>query len=277
MQNLIDFIWEHYSIRFPNDGYEKFQDNLRKYGDLKPFPANGNIFESKQSMTPEVHYIMRLQTQWFLTKAFESMLIDVNDSNISDSERGNIGSPGRICKMWVGSSLDDDSEFGSGRFSKPVRLAKFPNIQSEYAQNMQNTTKVGTCKPRDIDNIPITKQVSIVSSCSHHFAPFSTLFDENSYAIISYIPDKFVLGISKLQRLTDYVCRRFWLQEDLTKALYEEVSKAAETKDVYVGLFNIKHTCEWLRGAKNPEGGFTSEYYDGQFNDSKLRKQIKKF
>ena len=254
MQNLYDFIWDKYSVKFPNDDYDKFQENLKKYSGLKSFPANGNIFESGQTITPEIHYIMRLQTQWFLKKAFGSMLIDLEDPNINDSEYGNIGTFGRISKMWCGGSLDDDSEFGSGRFSKPVRLAKFPNNQTS--------------------GIPITKQVSIVSSCSHHFAPFSTLFDKDSYAIISYIPDKFVLGISKLQRLTDYVCRRFWLQEDLTKALYEEVSKAAETKDVYVGLFNIKHTCEWLRGAKNPEGGFTSEYYSGKFESSELRNQI---
>ena len=144
---------------------------------------------------------------------------------------------------------------GSGRFMKRPRIATFPNTQKTQ--------------------IPITKRISITSSCGHHFLAFATQFSEDSYAIVSYIPDKFVLGISKLQRLADFVCRRFWLQEDLTKALYEEISSAAQTKDVYVGLFNVKHTCEWLRGSKNPEGGFTSEYYDGAFLNADLRESIK--
>ena len=255
MQIPEEYIWERYKRKFPNSTQDEFLKNIEKYNKLKAFPANGNIFESGQNMTPEVHYLMRLLTQWYLTKAFESALIDMNDSNVQELlGDGNIGTPARLAKCWLGSSIDDDSEMGSGRFMKPVRLAKFPN---------------------NGNSIPITKRISIVSNCSHHLAPFSTLFDEDSYAIVSYIPDEFVLGISKLQRLADYVCRRFWLQEDLTKALYEEVSKAAETEDVYVGLFNVKHTCEWLRGAKNPEGGFTSEFYSGAFEDSNLREQIK--
>ena len=172
-----------------------------------------------------------------------------------DFNVGNVGTPGRIAKCWVGADTNDDSEIGSGRFMKPIRIASFPN-NNAYSK------------------IPITKRVNISANCSHHFLPFNTAFDENSYAIISYVPKENVLGISKLQRLADYVSRRFWLQEDLTKELYKKISEAAQTKDVYVGLFNIKHTCEWLRGAKNAEGGFTSEYYSGVFEDAELRKQV---
>lgn len=272
MQNVKEqYIWERYKRKFPNSTQDEFLKNIEKYNKLKAFPANGNFFETNQEITPEIHYLMRLLTQWYLTKAFESMLIDLNDPNVWEClEEGNIGTPARLAKVWVGGTIDDDSEMGSGRFMKPVRLAKFPNTVNTqnpiYGDLVENCVK---------SKIPITKRISIVSNCSHHLAPFSTLFDEDSYALVSYIPNKFVLGISKLQRLADYVCRRFWLQEDLTKALYEEVCKAAETKDVYVGLFNVKHTCEWLRGAKNPEGGFTSEFYSGAFENSDLRAQVK--
>lgn len=254
-KNDIDFIWQRFSKKYPDIKKSQFKKLLEEYKNIKPFRACENIFDKGQNISEEVHYILRLYTTLKLKEAFEAMKIDLDDPNVKEEfEQGNIGTPGRIAKCWVGGNIDDDTETCSGRFMKPVRIATFPNDS-----NMKR---------------PITKRVNIAAQCSHHSLAFNTAFDENSYAIISYIPDKFVLGISKLQRLTDYVSRRFWLQEDLTKAIYDEVSKAAQTKNVYVGLFNIKHTCEWIRGARNTEGGFTSEYYDGEYNEDELRKQV---
>lgn len=251
------FIWERYIRKFPDSNETEFRAKLKEYNSLKPFKASGNIFDSGQQMDDKVHYIMRLQVQYLLNKVFDAMLVDMSDPNVCEVlDAGNISTPGRLAKVWTGANTGDDTEMGCGRFMKKPRIATFPNDKKS--------------------SIPITKQISITASCSHHFLPFDTKFAEDSYAIVSYIPDKFVLGISKLQRLADFVCRRFWLQEDLTKALYTEISKAAQTKDVYVGLFNVKHTCEWLRGSKNPEGGFTSEYYDGAFLNAELRAQIRK-
>jgi GTP cyclohydrolase I len=99
--------------------------------------------------------------------------------------------------------------------------------------------------------------------------PFSTKFSPNAKVIVSYIPDKYVLGISKLQRVVRYVAQRGWLQEDLTKAIYNEISKAAETKSVYVKMKHIIHSCSWLRGAVEDSDGFTTEYYGGKFRENK--------
>lgn len=82
---------------------------------------------------------------------------------------------------------------------------------------------------------------------------------------MAYIPKDYVLGISKLQRVVRFIAQRGWLQEDLTKAIYKEISKTAETDDVYVKLKNIKHSCEFLRGALSDSDGFTTEYFGGKF------------
>jgi len=68
-----------------------------------------------------------------------------------------------------------------------------------------------------------------------------------------------------LQRIANWVSQRYFLQEDLTKALYDEISDIADTKSVYVILKNIEHTCQNLRGVKATDGGFTSEHYGGKF------------
>jgi GTP cyclohydrolase I len=252
-KKVIEFIKPRYVMKYNE---ESFAEALAEYMDLRPFKANENVWETNQNVPDDVHLIARLVTQYHLTEAFKAMKIDMSDDNVmEDLSSGNIGTPGRIAKVWMGANLDDDRELGGGRWSRKPRLASFPNT---------NDT-----------NIPITKRVDIISNCSHHFIPFTTIAREESYAIISYIPDKFVLGISKLQRLADWVSQRFFLQEDLTKKLYEAVSEASQTDSVYVGLFNMVHGCESMRGAKSNDGSFTSEYYGGKFADPELRKQIR--
>lgn len=240
--------------RFERMFKSSFVDALTEYDNIKVFAPNGNINDTQQ-ISDEAHFIMRMNTQWHLTQAFKAMKMDINDDNITeDLEYGNIGTPGRIAKVWTGFDTHDDQELGSGRWSKKPRLASFPNTGNKH--------------------IPITKRVDVISNCSHHFITFSSLARPDSYAIISYIPDESVLGISKLQRLTDWISQRFFLQEDLTKMIYDEISSVAQTDSVYVGLFNLVHGCESFRGAKSSDGAFTSEYYGGAFNDVELRKQV---
>jgi len=243
------FIKERFDKRYTN-----FQKYLKEYEAIDDFAPNGNVFDT-QSISDQAHFIMRTLTQFHLTEAFKAMKIDLNDDNVMEvPDDGNIGTPGRIAKVWCGDGTHDDSELGSGRWAVKPRLASFPNTSTR--------------------KIPITKKIDIISNCSHHFITFSSLAREESYAIISYIPDKNVLGISKLQRVADWVSQRFFLQEDLAQMLYDEVSKVAETDSVYVGLFNLVHGCESFRGAKSSNGAFTTECYGGDFQDEAIRNSV---
>lgn len=252
---MTDVINKYVYDRYITQGFNEWESDLEIYNNIEPFAPDGNVFENTDKITDGAHFIMRTYTQYYLSKAFESMKVDLENPNVAeDVESGNIGTPGRIAKVWCGFDTHDDSELGAGRWRKKPRLATFPNTHKE--------------------NFPITKRVSLTSNCSHHFLPFSTIFREDAYVIISYIPGDKVLGISKLQRVVDWISQRFFLQEDLTRMIYEEVAKSADTEDVYVGLYNLQHSCESTRGTKSPDGAFTSEYYGGQFKKTKLRKNI---
>jgi GTP cyclohydrolase I len=229
-----------------------FEKALEIYTNTPEFKINENVYDKTDKWNNDVHYLMRLIATEKLKEVFEALKIDINDENVRENlEEGNIGTAGRIIKMWCGADIKDDRELMGARFNKPVRLAKFPNEISE-----------------DYDN-PIIKEVDLTALCSHHFAPFSTKFSKNSKVIIAYIPKDYVLGISKLQRVVRFIAQRGWLQEDLTRAIYLEISKTAETKDVYVKLKNIKHSCEFLRGALSDSEGFTTEYFGGKFRENK--------
>lgn len=244
--------YAYLELRWVSEGRilgEEFNIAVAEYENLPSFKISENV-ETVGGISENAHYIMRIVSQYYMEKVFESMKIDMTDGNVA----GTKGTPYRIIKMWTGANLDDETEMMSGRWATKPRIAVFEN-ESPAA-------------------FPITKKVDIVSVCSHHSAPFSTMFRSDSYAIVSYIPDKFVLGISKLQRIVDWVSRRGHLQENLTKMIYDEVAKAAGTSSVFVKLVNLVHTCESLRGAQSKDGSFTSEYYGGDFEDPYKRKEV---
>lgn len=237
--------------RFEKEKFRSINGVLEDYKCLKDFKISENIFDQDPIMyDADVHYLMRLITQYHMECAFRAMKIDMTDANVA----GDKGTPYRFTKMYCGADLEDDTELLSGRWTKKPRMASFPN---EHKQSF-----------------PITKRVDLVSVCSHHTAPFSTMFRPDSYAMISYVPEDKILGISKLQRIVDWVSRRGHLQEGLTQMIYEEVCAVAETPNVYVKLANVVHTCESLRGSQAKEGSFTSEYYGGVFDDIEKRKEV---
>lgn len=261
---LRKFVQKLYLAKFKKRNSLDFINDLKKYNEIKDFKINSNIYESGQSIDKYTHFIMRSITQYYLTKTFKAMKIDMNDVNVHvDLDSGNIGTPGRVAKMWVGHDNEDNSELLSGRWSTNPRMASFKDMEED--EELKKVSK----------KIPITKRIDIISNCSHHIVPFSTLFRPDSYAMISYIPENgYDIGISKLQKIADHISKRGWLQEDLTKAIYKEVSKVSETKSVYVRLYNVVHNCEFLRGAKSRDGALTTEFYGGKFKKNKLRQQI---
>lgn len=246
---LTNYLEEKWRLYKKNKWHLDFHTALNEYLDLKSFKISENV-ETVGGISEEAHFIMRMTSQYYMEKVFESMKIDMSDGNVT----GDKGTPYRVIKTWTGADLDDSTELMSGRWNNRPNITCFENENSK--------------------NFPITKRIDIVSVCSHHLAPFSSMFRTDAYAIVSYIPSKKVLGISKLQRLVDWCGRRGHLQENLTQLIYDEVSKACETESVFVKLYNIVHTCEKLRGTQSDDGAFISEYYGGDFNNPELRKQV---
>lgn len=244
---------EYFKSKYPN---ENLLTTLLKLRDLKPFAAGGNVFESGQTIDEPTLLCMRWVAGLKMEEVLDILKFDRTDSNlVQDLSVGNIGTAQRWAKTITGDGLECDDEIMCGRYAKPPRIATFPNTHE--------------------NRVPITKICRINSVCSHHFLPYSSEFNEDAYLLISYIPNEFVLGISKLQRVVDHISKRPTIQEDLTKSIYRAISEVAQTEDVYVKLCGLKHTCEWLRGAQSSDSSFTTEYFGGKFNDIDLRTSIK--
>jgi len=241
-----EFIKKRFFLKF-SCSEEEFENYYLEYQNIKPFKANENIFETGQTISKEAHYILRLSATYNMREVLKSLKIDLEDSNISENiDNENIGTFGRIAKMFSGSDLDDTDELMSGRFNKSPRMAVFPNENQNYN--------------------PVFVKTDLNAVCSHHFIRFGEdYFDDNSFIVIGYIPKDYLGGISKINRFVNWCARRGWLQEDLTKYIAKQIENNFKTESVYVGLFNMKHGCTAFRGACDIRSGTTTIYVSGEF------------
>ena len=189
---------------------------------------------------------MRLTSQFYMTKVLAALKIDLNDSNIAeDISTGNIGTAGRIAKLFAASSMIDTTELMSGRWNPKPRMASFPN---------------------DGKTEPVFVTTRLDAVCSHHFIRFGDEnSDPNSLVVVGYIPENKLGGISKINRFVEWCASRGWLQESLTDYIGKEVEKAFETGSVYVALLNNKHGCASTRGAADREASTSTFYKSGKF------------
>jgi len=219
-------------------------------------PATYNEYDIEVIYNLFVKYI-RAITHFMTLLVFNGMLVDLDDDNVSISN-GSLGTPGRIAKMYVGKNAHDLTEPLSGRFANEPELVTFP------AKNHEK-------------GMPVTVTVTLNAVCSHHLVRFGNEFgNKNSMVIISYIPDKKVIGLSKINRWVDYIARRGWLQEDLTSYIGKKLMEKADTKDVYVALINMQHGCVSFRGKNDTSAYTTTEFYSGKYSDISFRRDILK-
>ena len=243
------FIKKRFFLKF-DCNEEEFEKFYQEYQNIKPFKANENIFETNQTISKEAHYILRLSATYHMREVLKALKIDLEDNNVKEViEDENIGTFGRIAKMFSGSDIDDTNELMSGRFNKPPRMAVFPNESDNHN--------------------PVFVRTDLNAVCSHHFIRFGEdYFDETSFVVIGYIPKGYLGGISKINRFVNWCARRGWLQEDLTKYIANQIEKNFKTDSVYVGLFNLKHGCTAYRGACDTRSGTTTIYVSGEFKNN---------
>lgn len=146
------------------------------------------------------------------TEILEALGLDLNDDSLSNT-------PHRIAKMYV-------NEVFSGLDSK-----KFPKMT--VIENKMN-----------YDQMIVVQKISCLSFCEHHFLPI------DGYATVAYIPNKKVVGLSKINRVVQYFSRRPQVQERLTKQIADCLQYVLGTEHVAVHI-SAKHYCVVMRGIED--------------------------
>jgi len=115
-----------------------------------------------------------------------------------------------------------------------------------------------TFEAENYDQMILQSNIPFYSLCEHHLAPF---FGEG---FIAYIPDKKIVGLSKLARTLETFSRRFQNQERITCQVADYINKQLEPKGVAVVL-KAQHLCMSMRGVKKPNTYTTTSKVTGIF------------
>ena len=116
-------------------------------------------------------------------------------------------------------------------------------------------------------DIVIEKDISFSSTCEHHLMPFF------GRIAIAYIPDKKVVGLSKLARCVEVYAKRLQLQEQLTRQIAQAVMNYLAPKGVFVWC-EAEHTCMTCRGVKKAGSKTISYVTLGDFPENRLHEVL---
>jgi GTP cyclohydrolase I len=178
----------------------------------------------------------RAKIQSNMREIMQTLGLDLNDDSLQDT-------PKRIAKMYV-------NEIFSG-----LDYSLFPKITQ-----IENKMKIE--QPVQVTNISLT------STCEHHFVTI------DGTATVSYIPNKTVIGLSKINRLVSFFAQRPQVQERLTQQVMVALQALTGTKDVAVSI-NATHYCVKSRGIRDTNSYTKTSSLGGAFNtDRDLRREF---
>lgn len=110
------------------------------------------------------------------------------------------------------------------------------------------------------DEMVIIKNVRLESHCEHHMVPII------GKAHIAYIPDKRVVGISKLARVLDVYAKRLQTQETMTAQVADTIQRVLKPKGVAV-VVDAAHQCMTTRGVRKTEANTLTSRMLGLFRE----------
>lgn len=131
----------------------------------------------------------------------------------------------------------------NGLLKTPERVAKaFAFMTQGYHRDIDHLLN-GALFPIQYDEMVIVKDIDFFSLCEHHLLPFF------GKVHVGYLPDKKVVGLSKVPRVVDTFARRLQVQERLTVQIAETLKSKLNARGVGV-VVEARHLCMMMRGVE---------------------------
>jgi GTP cyclohydrolase IA len=131
----------------------------------------------------------------------------------------------------------------NGLLRTPERVAKALQFMTKgYHQDIDELLN-GALFPIEYDEMVIVKDIDFFSLCEHHMLPFF------GKCHVGYLPNKKVVGLSKIPRVVDVFSRRFQVQERLTTQIAETLQRKLNAHGVGV-VMEARHLCMMMRGVE---------------------------
>lgn len=131
----------------------------------------------------------------------------------------------------------------NGLQKTPERVAKALQFMTQgYHQDIERLLN-GALFPIEYDEMVIVKDIDFFSMCEHHMLPFF------GKCHVGYLPNKKVVGLSKIPRVVDAFARRLQVQERLTTQIAETLKRKLDAHGVAV-VMEARHLCMMMRGVE---------------------------
>ena len=150
---------------------------------------------------------------------------------------GLVGTPARVVRAW--------EEFCAGYDEDPAAMlsSTFEDVEG-------------------YDDMVMLRSIRMESHCEHHMVPILGV------AHIAYMPDRRVVGISKLARVLDSFSKRLQTQETLTAQVADCIQTSLQPRGVAV-LIDAQHQCMTTRGVRKPDVSMVTTRFTGAFQSDK--------
>ena len=162
---------------------------------------------------------------------------------------------GTVRGMLVHLGEDPERE---GLARTPLRVAKAMDfLTSGYTTNLEEALNNAIFES-DADEMVMVKDVEFYSLCEHHMLPFF------GKAHVAYLPNRKIIGLSKIARITDMFARRLQVQERLTNQVADAIEQVLEPHGVAV-VMEGQHFCMMMRGVQKQGSSMVTSAMRGGF------------
>ena len=165
----------------------------------------------------------------------EILNLDLNDNSLKDT-------PDRVAKMYV-------KELFDGLDPK----------QAPSISKFENSFEYNGCI--------LEKNITFFSLCEHHFVPIKGV------AHVAYYANEKIIGLSKINRIVNYLSKKPQVQEKLTVEIVEYMKNVLQTEDVAC-ILEAEHLCVSMRGIKDVNSLTTTAEYSGKFNEPSIKLEL---
>jgi GTP cyclohydrolase I len=190
----------------------------------------------------------------------------------ADHESQNLSTEEKIKRIQVhfkkimrilGLDLSDDSFKNT-----PERVAKMYVKEIFSGLNKKHCPNITTFDNESgYNEMLIEKDITLYSYCAHHFVPII------GKVHVAYFPSDKIVGLSKINRLVNFLAKKPQVQEKLTVEVGKMMMESLETQDVAV-LIDADHLCVASRGIKDTNSSTRTSFFKGKFKGGSYREEF---
>jgi GTP cyclohydrolase I len=189
-----------------------------------------------------------------------------NKPLVLDDHRGAAGEESIAALMRRIIELLGEDPNRDGLRNTPERYEKAMRFLTKGYQQDPDKVLNGAMFNVCYDQMVVVKDIEMYSLCEHHLLPFF------GKCHVAYLPNKKVVGLSKIPRLVNLYSRRLQIQERLTNQIAQAIEKAIAPLGVGV-VIEARHMCMVMRGVEKQNSQAVTSAMLGSFRDNQQTRE----